>query len=61
MHSSPDEQNPCLVKNQHSGILLRLYSCRNSQSPAFLHSPRSQCLHTVLLCNDPPVFLDEGL
>jgi hypothetical protein len=47
----PLEQYPFLVKKLHSGIFLRLYSCKNSQVSPFLHSPRSQCLHTRLLSN----------
>ncbi|PHH91846.1 hypothetical protein CDD83_10019 [Cordyceps sp. RAO-2017] len=40
------------MKKLHSGILRRLYSCRNSQCSPFLHSPRSQCLQTSEL--SPP-------
>lgn len=60
-HSSPLEQYPLRTKKLHSGILRRLYSCRNSQASPFLHSPRSQCLQTRLL-NEvdslPPVVLE---
>lgn len=45
-HSSPLEQKPLLRKKLHSGIFLRLYSCRNSHCSPFLQSPRSQCLQT---------------
>lgn len=45
----PFEQYPFLAKKLHSGIFLRLYSCKNSQLSPFLHKPRSQCLHTKLL------------
>lgn len=50
--------SPFLVKNQHSGIFFRLYSCRNSHTSAlttrinlrsfFLQSPRNQCLQTIV-------------
>ena len=57
-HSSPLEQYPLRMKKLHSGILRRLYSCRNSQCSPFLHRPRSQCLQTRLLrppcCAFPP-------
>ena len=36
------------LKNRHS-VTHMLYSCRNSHWSPFLHSPRSQCLHTRLL------------
>lgn len=39
--------SPYFVKNQHSGIFFKLYSCRNSQFSPFLQSPRSQCLQTI--------------
>lgn len=45
-HSSPLEQYPLRTKKLHSGILRRLYSCRNSQCSPFLQRARSQCLHT---------------
>lgn len=45
----PFEQYPFLTKKLHSGIFLRLYSCRNSQCSPFLHSPLNQCLQTRLL------------
>lgn len=41
------------MKKLHSGILRRLYSCKNSQCSPFLHKPRSQCLQTSEL--SPPV------
>jgi len=42
-------QYPLRTKKLHSGIFLRLYSCKNSQLSPFLHRPRSQCLQTRLL------------
>ena len=52
MHSGL-EHSPYLLKNQHSGIFFKLYSCKNSQFSPFLHSPRSQCLHTTDLSGRP--------
>jgi hypothetical protein len=45
----PLEQYPFLTKKLHSGIFLRLNSCKNSQVSPFLHKPLNQCLHTRLL------------
>lgn len=62
-HSSPLLQYPFLTKKLHSGILRRLYSCKNSHDSPFLQRPRSQCLHTSepkppekLPWPPPPVF-----
>lgn len=52
MHSG-FEHSPYLLKNQHSGIFFKLYSCRNSQFSPFLHRPRSQCLQTTDLSGRP--------
>lgn len=52
MHSGL-EHSPYLLKNQHSGIFLRLYSCKNSQCSPFLQRPRSQCLQTTDLSGLP--------
>ena len=45
----PLEQYPFRMKKLHSGIFLRLNSCRNSHDSPFLHRPFSQCLQTRLL------------
>jgi len=45
----PLEQYPFLTKKLHSGIFLRLNSCKNSQLSPFLHRPLNQCLQTRLL------------
>jgi hypothetical protein len=45
----PLEQYPFLTKKLHSGIFLRLNSCKNSQLSPFLHKPLNQCLQTRLL------------
>lgn len=52
MHSG-FEHSPYLLKNQHSGIFFKLYSCKNSQPSPFLHNPRSQCLQTTDLSGRP--------
>lgn len=52
MHSG-FEHSPYLLKNQHSGIFFKLYSCKNSQFSPFLHSPLSQCLQTTDLSGRP--------
>lgn len=52
MHSGL-EHSPYLLKNQHSGIFFKLYSCKNSQFSPFLHKPRSQCLQTTDLSGRP--------
>jgi hypothetical protein len=49
MYIPPLLQYPFRTKKLHSGIFLKLYSCRNSQLSPFLHRPRSQCLQTKLL------------
>lgn len=52
MHSG-FEHSPYLLKNQHSGIFFKLYSCKNSQFSPFLQRPRSQCLQTTDLSGRP--------